>query len=511
MIRNIYIIIFSFLIGQFIFSQSNQDARMMGLNGTYTTLASGFRTVGINPANLAVYQNNSWNLFDFSFGLSNNFFSIENYNTLSGSHLEDTTHVNYYPKELILDEFGGKGFRITQSFNFPIQPLNISADRFALTSRLISNIDIGLSDGMVRFLFTGNPLKEHYYLDIEEMIISIQEIGISYGHSFKGFSAGFTLKYLSGLFFMGMEPISSQMVTTDSHGLYGNPQYIIRQGVGGKGIGLDVGIITDESKDGFRYGMSLINLLGKVNWTQTNLNQMLMDPIGIWGSHLFGLSFSEFTKSEYYLRPNEFVVVNFVLDSITASSFSNDSLMYYEMYKVMHLNNINNIEMSLQDSGLVIMLEDDTYLYPSGGTYSLVDLLGDLDTTYTVLDNYSEYSEKDAHPFITRQPMFLRLGASKLLEGQAIVAVDLVTGFSNRFGSTSAWRFSMGTEIIRFTNKFFRLGYAIGGGIEKSLSLGYGAKMDRLYFDIGLSLNGGFTLGSAKGFDLATGIIWQFN
>ena len=75
---------------------------MMGLNGTYTTLASGFRTVGINPANLAVYQNNSWNLFDFSFGLSNNFFSIENYNTLSGSHLEDTTHANYYPKEFQL-------------------------------------------------------------------------------------------------------------------------------------------------------------------------------------------------------------------------------------------------------------------------------------------------------------------------------------------------------------------------------------------------------------------------
>ena len=94
-----------------------------------------------------------------------------------------------------------------------------------------------------------------------------------------------------------------------------------------------------------------------------------MDPIGIWGSHLFGLSFSEFTKSEYYLRPNEFVVVNFVLDSITASSFSNDSLMYYEMYKVIPIESITALTITSQDSILLVTLNDGTYLYPSGGAY----------------------------------------------------------------------------------------------------------------------------------------------
>ena len=82
-----------------VYTQINQDARMLALNGSYTTLASGFRAVGINPANLATYQNKSMNIFGFSLGLSNNYFSIDNYNTLSGSHLEDTTDVNYYPKE----------------------------------------------------------------------------------------------------------------------------------------------------------------------------------------------------------------------------------------------------------------------------------------------------------------------------------------------------------------------------------------------------------------------------
>ena len=62
-----------------LFTQTNQDARILGLNGAYTTLANGYRAVGINPANLVVYPTKSWNIINFSFGLSNNYFSIENY------------------------------------------------------------------------------------------------------------------------------------------------------------------------------------------------------------------------------------------------------------------------------------------------------------------------------------------------------------------------------------------------------------------------------------------------
>ncbi len=75
----------------------------------------------------------------------------------------------------------------------------------------------------------------------------------------------------------------------------------------------------------------------------------------------------------------------------------------------------------------------------------------------------------------------------------------------------TTWRLSLGTEITRFKNKFIRFGYAIGGVAKKSLSMGYGAKWGSLYFDIGLSLHGGFSLGSTKGLDLAAGFIWQLN
>ena len=74
-----------------LFSQVYQDARMLGLNGSYTNLARGYRAVGINPANLSIHDGEYWNILDFSSSIGNNFFSIKNYNTLSGAHLSDTS------------------------------------------------------------------------------------------------------------------------------------------------------------------------------------------------------------------------------------------------------------------------------------------------------------------------------------------------------------------------------------------------------------------------------------
>ena len=452
--------IFLFLISN-LFSQINQDARMLGLNGAYTTLASGFRTVGINPANLVVYPTKSWNIIDFSMGLSNNFFSIENYNALSGSHLDDTKHVNYYPEEKKLDELGGNGLRLRQSLSIPLPGLNMSTQRMAFTTRLTSNLDKGLSDGMVR-LYSGNPFEEDIYIDIEEVFFSTQEMGFSYGYSFPSYSAGFTVKYLLGLFYMGMESLESPTLTTDAHGFYGNPKYIIRQAIGGGGLGLDIGITTNESNNGYRFGISIINLFGTIKWTQNNFIRDQLEP--------------NFRNKDYYLRPNELMYVNMGIDSVTLQNLEDlenleDPLVYYETYKVISIYDTS----TTTSSKLVVPLEDGTYLYPSGGEYRKDVLLGDGDTTYSIPDdNYLKYLSGGDNSFKIRQPMYIRLGISKRWIDQAVVAVDLVTGFANQLNSSSTWRLSVGVEITRFKNKFLRMGYAFGGVEDKSLSLGYG-------------------------------------
>ena len=105
--------------------------------------------------------------------------------------------------------------------------------------------------------------------------------------------------------------------------------------------------------------------------------------------------------------------------------------------------------------------------------------------------------------------MYLRMGTSRRWGDQAVVAADLVTGFSNYLGSSSSWRLSIGTEITRFKNKFFRVGYAFGGLTKKSISIGYGRRRGFFQWDIGLSLNGGFSFDSTKGIDIAMGLTWQ--
>ena len=81
---------------------------------------------------------------------------------------------------------------------------------------------------------------------------------------FKSLSLGVTLKYLQGMFYMGIDPDSSQanLVTADE-GLYGSGKYLFRQGIGGKGFGLDLGLVTKEIND-WTFGMSMINVLGVV-------------------------------------------------------------------------------------------------------------------------------------------------------------------------------------------------------------------------------------------------------
>ena len=297
---------------------------------------------------------------------------------------------------------------------------------------------------------------------------------------------------------MEMEPLSSTTITTDYDGSHGNPQYIIRQALGGNGLGLDVGIASNEINDGYRFGISIINLLGTIKWTQNHFIRDIIAPT--------------ISKTDYYLRPNESMYISMVIDSV-AMTTEGDSSIYFEMYNVFPLETIDYQTLSSEDSSLVVELSDGTYLVPSGGDYKLDYLLGDEndDTTYTVRDNYADYETARTSPFETHQPMYLRMGVSKRWADQAVVAMDLITGFLNRFSSSKTWRLSLGAEIIRYKNKFIRMGYAFGGVAKKSISFGYGSKIGPVYFDIGFSLNGGFSLSGTKGFDLATGIIWQFD
>jgi hypothetical protein len=430
-----------------------------------------------------------------SIGLSNNALSITNYNAINGVNLEETL---YPSKSQFYEMFGGDGIRLRQSLGLPLPILNFSIRRFALTTNFSSNLDMGLPNGFLDLLLFGNPIGSNISIDMEQKAIVTQDIGLSYGHSFNNLSVGFTLKYILGLFYMGMESINTPFIITDSTGIIGKNQYIIQQAIGGSGTGLDIGFTTNESEEGYRFGLSIINLLGTVKWTQDHFMRKELEN-----------TIKKSTGDYFYLRPNEFMYLNIVMDNVMGETFMGETLgdppSYYEIYKVIPVENIDN----LPDSNLIVELSNDNYLYPSRGEYNLTALIGDGDKTFKLTDNYTKYANGGDNPFQTRQPMYLRLGMSRKWEEQAIVAADLVTGFSNNYGSSTTWRASIGVEIIRFKRAFLRLGYAIGGISKQSMSLGYGKNIGPLHLDIGMAFNGGFSIGTAKGFNIAMGLTWQ--
>ena len=483
----------------YLFAQPNNDARMIGLNGSYTTLARGYHCIGINPANLNVYKDNSINIINFALGLSTNSLSLSNYNAINAANFEDTTSINYYPKSSFYNTFNGKGVRLLQNYNFPLSLFNISIKNFAFTTSFNNYVDLGIPNGLIELLLYGNPINKNISTDMEQFISTTQNFGVSYAHDFDNISLGFTLKYILGLFYMGMESIEEPSIITEITGFTGQSKYLIQQAIGGSGIGLDLGLSTKKTKEGYQFGLSIINLLGLVEWTQDHFMRSRLES-----------NISNAT-GDYYLRPNEFLYFNMVMDSVTGLSFSNtldEPMIYYEMYKVVPVKDIDLISIDDADTSFVVQFGND-YLLPSGGIYKLKDLIGDGDKELDNFSNYTEFSNSGGSQFVTRQPMYLRFGVSKTWEQNIIIAADLVTGFSDRFGASSVWRLSIGSEIIRFKNKLIRFGYAFGGVSKKSMSVGYGTRFGNIMCDIGIAFNGGFSIETAKGIDLALGLTWN--
>ena len=109
-------------------------------------------------------------LFTYFVYSCNSAFSISNYNAINGAHLEDTLAFNYYPKSQFYEMFSGEGIRFMQSLEFPFPVLNFSTRRFAFTSRLTTNIDMGIPNGFVDLLLNHNEYKVPYDLEIKEKL-----------------------------------------------------------------------------------------------------------------------------------------------------------------------------------------------------------------------------------------------------------------------------------------------------------------------------------------------------
>ena len=106
------------------------------------------------------------------------------------------------------------------------------------------------------------------------------ETGFTYCHNLRDINIGWTIKYLQGIYYSNMEELEKPYFKTDTTAFVGKGSYLIKQGLGGLGTALDVGISTNEFENGMKYGLSITNAFSSLKWNSSGLMESL-DNAGI--------------------------------------------------------------------------------------------------------------------------------------------------------------------------------------------------------------------------------------
>ena len=438
-IFTIIIIIFSVLIGQ-----TKRDPRVVGLSGSYTTIAEGIFCVGFNPALITRAHDKPFMLqfYQSDRGFLGNFFSIENIAQFSGDTL------NTKEKDKLFENFeDGNGLSFFSDRHLPIPFLNYSKGNLAFTSNFILLNNFRIPIGLLELIFYGNGGKSDLDMELNLEVLGINEFGFTFGLPFESVSLGVTLKYLQGLFYAGIDPDSSKanLITSDI-GLYGGGQYLIRQGIGGKGFGLDLGLVTKEM-NGWTFGASMINVLGTIEWNKpSGMKDFLNDNPDLFGG------FYPFKWGGEVVGEDEAILYTYNIDTLRADNLSQDSLF---------TNNTVFVKDTLENG--------------------------------------------EPRVFETRYPALFRLGVSRKMPTY-VIASDLVAGFQDKYYARSRWKWSIGLEWTKMESFPLRIGYSWSGADLKEFSMGFGYRKGPIIFDFGFAFRNGTWLHTMKGFNISTGI-----
>ena len=382
------------------------------------------------------------NLFQSDQGFIGNFFSIENIAQYSGDTL------NTIEKDELFENFKtGDGLTFFRDRHYPIPFLNYSKGNMAFTSNMSILSNFGIPLGLLELIFYGNGAKNNLDMTLNLEILGINEFGFTFGMPFENVSFGVTLKYLQGLFYMGIDPDSSQanLITSDV-GLYGSGKYLIRQGIGGRGFGLDLGLISKEI-NGYTFGVSMVNVLGTIEWNRpSGMKDFLLKYPDIFSG------FYPFTWGDSTLSDDQSILYTYQIDTLRADNLSQDSL-------------------------------------------------------FTNQTTFVRDTLKNGNPkvFETRYPAIFRFGISRKMPTY-IISSDLVAGFQNKYYAKQSWKWSIGLEWTRMENLPLRIGYSWAGADLKELAMGLGIYRGPIMFDFGFAFRNGTWLHTMKGFNLSTGI-----
>ena len=492
------------LIMCIVLGQNYQDARMLGLGGAYCTLSSGYRAVGVNPANINNGTNSTVNIFSSKSLIVNNFFNLTRYNQLNGAHFDNPLTANYYPKENILNILDGEGLSFSLNSINSIPGLNFSKNNYAFTSNAIFYGDIELPQAFIDLIFFGNPIGKELNMSFNQNLLIGIETGFTYCHNFNDINIGWTIKYLQGIYYSNMEELEKPYFKTDTTAFVGQGSYLIKQGLGGLGAALDIGISTNEFENGMKYGLSITNAFSNLEWNSSGLMESLDNA---------GISFP--------VREKEYLFLNFSVDSLNADAMLGATvaeIFNSETYKIA-LIDFEDVPIintaALEDLPLLYLDENDIESGVISSDESLVDsdkivLLED-GRVVVPTENLDDLSSFKTAPFKTDYPTYLRFGLSKNFETENILlAADIMTGLDNSFGNEDKWKLAIGLELNKNPKIPLRFGLTLGGEDKYRFNVGSGYSFGSMKIDFAYGYIGAISLKNTRGFNLALNVFYDY-
>jgi len=254
------------------------DARAMGMARSYTAVARGVDCVGWNPANLALEDGPTASFRFPSLGLriTSNFISRSQYDRYNGSFLTEEDKLD------IIDGISGDVASFDAESEFRL--LGFSYGSFALLISGIMASDINISRDFLELLLFGNELNRTYSLSGTEFgAWTAVSVSVSVARSLSlprlgRLSTGLTAKYLKGLSWIDT-PRGGGSITTKEGSVDLEGDLVTRRSSGGSGFAVDLGF-SKPFDGGWVVGLGLINLFGRINWTEGNVEKR-MEYIGV--------------------------------------------------------------------------------------------------------------------------------------------------------------------------------------------------------------------------------------
>ncbi len=295
---------------------NRSNVRGMGMARTYTAVAGGIDAVGVNPANLALFDRGTTVTFSVApmgFHVGNNFLDLETYSTyFTGVDTGGPKRVGKYlteaDKQDILNRFPSDGIgRIDMDYDLKLlsvsfRDASLGGFAFAVGERLSVNAD--MPRDYIKFILEGTvPGSVYSFQDTKVKAWWIREYSLSYAHLVPGISflpscsVGGSVKLLQGFGYFGIEKFDNVISSGDSTNFYtltaALDMRILRSGTDilnpesnvsftlfpapvGSGFGFDVGIAADLDEV-WSVGISVTDI-GRINW-KTNAIETVMDSV----------------------------------------------------------------------------------------------------------------------------------------------------------------------------------------------------------------------------------------